>query len=147
MLVYTTEPLAGDVETIGPVTARLFAASSAVDTDWTVKLVDVRPDGYARRVCDGYCRARYRETQSRPSVLEPGRTYEYEIRLLPTAYRFRAGHRIRVEVASSSFPGCDPNLGTGGPFTEDGPGVQAEQTVFHDAERPSRLILSENRLR
>jgi putative CocE/NonD family hydrolase len=142
VLVYTTEPLARDVEAIGPVTARLFAATTAVDTDWTVKLVDVRPDGYARRVSDGYCRARYRESQSEPSLLEPGRVYEYEIRLLPTAYRFAAGHRLRVEVASSSFPGCDPNLGTGGPFTEDAEGVRAEQTVFHDADRPSRLLLA-----
>ncbi len=147
VLVYTSDSLAEALEIIGPVTASLFAATSAVDADWAVKLVDVRPDGYARRVCDGYCRARYRESQARPSLLEPGRAYEYEIRLLPTAYRFLAGHRIRVEVASSSFPGCDANLGIGGPFTEDAAGVRAEQTVFHDAERPSRLILSENRLR
>ena len=145
VLVYTTEPLDQDLEAIGPVTARLFAATSAVDTDWTVKLVDVRRDGYARRVSDGYCRGRYRESQSDPTLLEPGRVYEYELRLLPTAYRFAAGHCIRIEVASSSFPGCDANLGTGGPFTENVEGVQAQQTVFHDTERPSRLILSENR--
>jgi len=145
VLVYTSEPLDADLEAIGPVRARLFAATSARDTDWTLKLVDVLPDGYARRVCDGYLRARYRESQSEPSLLEPGEVYEYELRLLPIAYVFPAGHRVRVEVASSSFPGCDPNLGTGGPFTEDAPGVRAAQTVFHDAARPSRLILRENR--
>jgi hypothetical protein len=145
VLVYTSDPLERDLEAIGPVGARLWAATSAADTDWTVKLVDVRPDGYARRVCDGYLRARYRESQSEPSLLEPGEVYEYELRLLPIAYAFPAGHRVRVEVASSSFPGCDPNLGTGGPFTENVPGVRAEQTVFHDAARPSRLILRENR--
>jgi putative CocE/NonD family hydrolase len=142
VLVYTSEPLEADLTAIGPVRARLWAATSAVDTDWTVKLVDVRPDGYARRVCDGYLRARYRESQSSPSLLEPGRVYEYELRLLPTAYVFRAGHRIRVEVASSSFPGCDPNLGTGGPFTEDAAGVRADQTVHHDAARPSHVVLA-----
>jgi putative CocE/NonD family hydrolase len=147
VLVYTSEPLETDLEVIGPLSARLWAATSAVDTDWTVKLVDLLPDGYARRVSDGYCRARYRESQSAPSLLEPGRVYEYEVRLLPTAYVFRVGHRVRVEVASSSFPGCDPNLGTGGPFTEAAAGVRAEQTIFHDARRPSHILLpvQENR--
>ncbi len=142
VLVYTSEPLVDGLEAVGPVSARLWATTSAVDTDWAVKLVDVQPDGYARRVCDGYLRARYRDSQSEPSLLDPGRVYEYEIRLLPTAYRFRAGHRVCVEVASSSFPGCDPNLGTGGPFTEDAPGVRASQAVHHDAERPSHVVLT-----
>jgi putative CocE/NonD family hydrolase len=144
VLVYTSEPLDAPLEVIGPVTARLWASTSALDTDWAVKLVDVLPDGYARRVSDGYCRARYRDSQSDPSLLEPGQIYEFELRLLPTAYVFHPGHRVRVEVASSSFPGCDPNLGTGGPFTEDAEGVRAEQTVYHDAGRPSQLIVSEN---
>lgn len=141
VLVYTSAPLEGDLEVTGPLHARLWASSSAPDTDWAVKLVDAYPDGYARRVSDGMIRARYRESQSHPQPLEPGRVYEYEIRMLPTAYVFRAGHRIRIEVASSSFAAYDRNLNTGRRLGEDATGETAEQLVYHDAERPSHVLL------
>ncbi len=142
VLVFTSAPLEEDVEVVGPVSARLWATSSAVDTDWMVKLVDVRPDGYARPLSHGMVRARYRESQSAPKLLEPWALYEYVITLLPVANRFRAGHRIRVEVASSSFPAFDRNLGTGNPLGADHAGVTAIQFVHHDAEHPSQVVLS-----
>lgn len=143
VLVYTTEPLDVDLEVTGPVSAVLFAATTARDTDWTVKLVDVRPDGRAINVADGILRARYRESLSDPAPVEPGRVYEYRIELGATSMRFKAGHRIRVEVSSSNYPCYDRNLNTGGPLGEDGIGdrIVATQTVFHDASRPSRVRL------
>jgi putative CocE/NonD family hydrolase len=141
VLVYTSRELDGDVEVIGPLSARLWAATDAVDTDWTVKLVDVRPDGYARRVSDGIVRARYRQSQSQPSLLEPGAVYEYVITMLPTAYVFRAGHRLRVEVASASFPACDRNTNSGNRLGADTRGIRATQRIYHDAERPSHVLI------
>jgi putative CocE/NonD family hydrolase len=142
VLVYTSDELEHDLEVVGSVTARLWAATDARDTDWTVKLVDVLPDGYARRVSDGLVRARYRESQTEPTLLERGRPYEYAVTMLPTAYVFRAGHRLRVEVASATFPGCDRNLNTGNRLGADVAGVVAEQTVFHDVDRPSHVVLA-----
>ncbi len=143
VLVYTTGPLDADLEVTGPVSAVLFAATTARDTDWTVKLVDVHPDGRAINVADGILRARYRESLSDPAPVEPGRVYEYRIELGATSMLFMAGHRIRVEVSSSNFPCYDRNLNTGGPLGTEGIAdrVVATQTVFHDASRPSRVRL------
>lgn len=141
VLVYSTPPLAGDLDVIGPVEARIWAGSSAPDTDWFVKLVDVGPEGRADRVAEGMIRARYRDSDAEPSLLEPGRVHEYRIDLGPVGARFRAGHCIRVEVASASFPQFDRNMNTGGPFGVETSGVPARQQLFHDAERPSHLIL------
>ena len=121
----------------GHVRARLHAASSAVDTDWIIKLVDVGPDGRVFRLVDGMIRARYRESQASPTLLEPERVYAYDIDVGPVSNLFRAGHRIRIEIASASFSEYDPNLNTGGPAAEETAGIPARQRVFHDADRPS----------
>jgi hypothetical protein len=129
------------VEVIGPVTVKLWAASSAPDTDFTAKLVDVEPSGYARNLTDGIVRARYRESTARGSLIEPGRVYEYTIDLWATANVFKAGHRIRLEISSSNFPRFGRNPNTGRPVAGDGELRPAMQTVFHDAERPSHVVL------
>src|SRR5262249_8998995 len=141
VLVYSTPPLAQHTEVTGPVVAHLWAATSAPDTDWLVKLVDVYPDGYAFRLSEGVLRARYRESQEHPMLLEPGRVYEYTIELAPVGNLFRAGHRIRVEVASASFPQYDRNMNTGHAFGEDTVGVAAVQLVYHDRAHSSYVEL------
>jgi len=93
-----------DTEVTGPVSIRLYAASSAPDTDFMAKLLDVWPDGYAQRLCDGMVRARFREGMDDPSPIEPGRVYAYDINCWNTSQEFKKGHRIRLEVASSAFP-------------------------------------------
>jgi putative CocE/NonD family hydrolase len=141
VLVYTSPPLERDTEITGPVVAHLWAATSAVDTDWVVKLVDVHPDGYAFPLSPGMIRARYRESQSRQKLLEPDRVYEYTIEMRPVGNLFKAGHRIRVEIASAIFPEFDANFNTGGVFGTESKGIVATQRVFHDAERPSHVVL------
>jgi putative CocE/NonD family hydrolase len=141
VLVYSSPPLDHDVEVTGHVRARLYAASTARDTDWILKLVDVHPDGQVFRLVDGMVRARYRESAATPSLLEPGRVYAYDVDVGPISNLFRAGHRIRVEVASASFSEYDPNLNTGGPAAEETGGVPARQRVLHDADHASHLVL------
>ena len=121
----------------------LFAATTARDTDWTAKLVDVYPDGRAINVADGILRARYRDSLSSPALPAPGTVYEYRVDLGSTSNLFKAGHRIRVEVSSSNFPAYDRNLNTGNGLGDEriGDCVVATQTVFHDSARPSRIIL------
>ena len=139
--MFSTPPLERDTDLIGPVSARLWAASTAPDTDWVVKLVDVAPDGYAFPLSIGMIRARYRESQSCQKLLEPGRVYEYTIEMRPVGNRFKAGHRIRVEVASASFAEFDRNMNTGNAFGADSVGRPATQLIFHDASRPSHVVL------
>ena len=142
VLVYTSEPLAEDLAVIGPVTVRLWASSTARDTDFTAKLVDVHIDGIAHNVLDRIVRARYRNgSKSAASLITPGETYEYTIPLGDTATVFRRGHRIRLEVSSSNFPHFDRNLNTGHPLGQDAAMVTATQTIFHDAAHPSYLEL------
>lgn len=142
VLVYTSEPLAADTEVAGPVTLDLFAASSAVDTDFTAKLVDVLPDGTAYNLTEGILRASYRgSTKAAPVPLEPGRVYEYTIDLWSTGNVFLKGHRIRVEVSSSNFPRFDRNLNTGQRAATSATFVKAANTVLHDAAHPSALVL------
>ena len=141
VLVYTTPPLERDVEVTGPVTVSLWAASSQPDTDFTAKLVDVCEDGCARNLTDGIIRARYRESASNPSLLEPGKAYLYTIDLWATSNVFPAGHRIRVEVSSSNFPRFDRNTNTGGVIAEDAGFKPALQTVLHDSQHPSHITL------
>ena len=141
ILVYSTPPLAADVEVTGPVQVRLWAASSAVDTDFTAKLVDLWPDGRAYNLIEGIIRARYRESASQAKFIDPGRIYEYRIDLGATSNVFKAGHRIRVEVSSSSFPKWDPNLNTGHPIGMDAEIKVAAQTIYHDRDRPSQIML------
>jgi putative CocE/NonD family hydrolase len=141
VLCYTSVPLARDMDVVGPVTARIWAVTDAPDTDWLVKLTDVAPDGSVMRLAEGMVRARYRDSQARPSLLEPGRPYPFDIDVGPVGDRFRTGHRIRVEVASASFPQFDRNLNTGGPFGHEAAGRTAHQRILHDAAHPSAIVL------
>ena len=141
VLVYSTPPLPADVEVTGPISVTLWIASSARDTDFTAKLVDVFPDGTARALNDGILRARYREGKTRTVLLTPGQPTEMTIDVGATSNLFKAGHRIRVDISSSNFPRFDRNPNTGGVFGEDSELLRAEQTVFHDAGHPSRLVL------
>ena len=141
ILVYQTPPLEQEVEVTGPVVLKLWAASNAPDTDFTAKLIDVHPDGLAVNLCYGIIRARYRDGYENPSLIERGRPYEYTVEMMPTGILFRRGHRIRLDVASSDFPNFDRNHNTGADFWSDSDMRVAHQTVFHDRERPSRLIL------
>jgi len=141
VLVYSSEPLTDDLEITGPLSAQLFAASSATDTDFTVKVVDVWPNGYAQNIQDGIIRARYRSSKTHPSLLTPGEVYEYTIDLWATSHVVKPGHRLRVEVSSSNFPHYDRNLNTGGALFKESNFKRATQTIFHDAAHPSRVIL------
>jgi hypothetical protein len=142
VLVYTTEPLARDLEVTGPISLTLWVASSATDTDFTGKLVDVWPDGTSRALNDGILRMRYRKGKSNPELLTPDSPVAITIDLGATSNLFRAGHRIRLEVSSSNFPRFDRNPNTGAVFGEDGELRRARQRVFHDSGRPSFVTLA-----
>ena len=141
ILVYQTDPVEEPVEVTGPITVHLWAASSARDTDFVVKLLDVWPEGFVQELCYGIVRARYRESFASPSLIEQGRTYEYTIRVNPTGNLFRRGHRIRLDVSSSDFPNFDRNHNTGGDDYAESTLVTARQTIYHDRQRPSRVVL------
>lgn len=141
VLIYTSEELAGDLEVTGPVTVHLFASSSAPDTDFTAKLVDLRADGTPVGVTDGIIRARHRDPARPPEFLVPGDVYEFAIRCNPTAYLFKKGHRLRLEISSSNFPAFARNLNTGNDIATDQEIRVAHQAIFHSADYPSRLIL------
>lgn len=143
VLVFTSEPLAQETEVTGPVQVRLWAASSAPDTDFVGRLCDVHPDGRSINLTDGIIRARHRGmAQGEPaSLLEPGRPYEYEIDLWATSNLFKAGHRIQLQITSSCFPRWDRNPNTGHDHGADAELAVARQTVFHDRERPSCVVL------
>jgi predicted acyl esterase len=148
VLVYQTEPLPQDVEVIGPVDVTLFASSTAVDTDFTAKIVDVYPpskdypSGYELNITDGVIRARYRNSMVKPELMKPGEVYKLKIEPFPTANVFKKGHRIRVDVSSSNFPRFDVNPNTGEPLGMDRRTFVADNTVYHDAKRPSQMVLS-----
>ena len=141
VVVYSTELLPEDVEVTGPLVAQVFVASTARDFDVTAKLVDVAPDGFARNVAEGIRRARYRHGTERPVELPPGEVAEIEVDLMATSNVFLAGHRIRIEIAASNWPRFDRNPQTGGVIAEATELCPARQTVFHDAARPSRIVL------
>ncbi len=141
VLVYQTEPLAADLEVTGPIKVELFATSSAPDTDFMAMLLDVWPSGFSQRLSDGMVRARFREGMDCPSLIEPGTSYRYEIDCWNTAHVFRAGHRVALQISSAAFPKFDRNLNTGAPLGMTSEMAVAEQTIHHDAARPSALIL------
>jgi putative CocE/NonD family hydrolase len=121
---------------------KLFAASSAKDTDWTAKLVDVAPDGFARNVQDGILRARYRDAiGNQGTLIDPGKVYEYTIDMWATSNTFLPGHRIRLEISSSNFPRFDRNLNTGEDAANGTRMVTAKQTIYHSAQYPSHVVL------
>lgn len=141
VLVYTSEPLEQGMEVTGPIELVLYVSSSARDTDFTGKLVDVYPDGTGYNVQEGILRARYREGYERKVWLEEGEVYELHIDLQATANYFAPGHRIRVEVSSSSFPRWERNLNTGGNNYDETEWTLAENTVHHEGERASHILL------
>lgn len=141
VLVFTTPVLTEPVQVCGPIKATLWAASDAVDTDFMVRVLNVHPDGFSQRLCDGVVRARFRDGMERPTLIEPGRVYEYEIDVWTTCQTFLPGHAIRVEVMSASFPQWDRNPNTGGELGKTTEGRPARQTIYHDAARPSRVVL------
>ena len=147
VLAFETEPLVEQVEVTGPVTVHLWVSSSAPDTDFTAKLVDVYPpsddypDGYQMGLCDSIIRCRYREGWDREVFMKPGVAYPVTIALPPTSNLFAAGHRIRVDVSSSNFPRLDLNPNTGEPMGRHTHQVVAEQTIHVDADHPSHVVL------
>jgi putative CocE/NonD family hydrolase len=143
VLVYTSEPLRGDLVLLGDVTLELYASSTAPDTDFTARLCNVDRNGVSTNLKEAVMRARYRDSLSQPMLLEPGEIYRFSIPLGPIGVRLEAGTRIRLDVSSSDFPQWDRNLNTGGPLFEEeaSAAVVATQAVFHDAARPSRLLL------
>lgn len=141
ILIYTSAPLVEGLPVTGNVTVRLFARSTAQDTDFTAKLIDVFPDGSAINISNGIQRASFRESLEAPTPIVPGRIYEYTIRLWPTSNLFAPGHRIRVEISSSDYPQFDPNPNTGESFGTTTQWRKATQTIVHDAAHPSALIL------
>jgi len=142
ILVYTGEPLLEPLDVIGPVRFIGHVATSAADGDVMAKLLDVHPNGFAQRLCDGMVRLRYRGGHERIQSVTPGAVYEVEIALWDTAQRFLPGHRIRLEIAASAHPKFAVNLGTEGDQSTQTAGVIANNTLHHDAERPSRLLLT-----
>jgi uncharacterized protein len=141
VLVYSTPPLEKDTEVTGPVKLILWAASDAPDTDFTGKLVDAYPDGKAYNLCEGILRARTRLGRQKAPLLRAGQAEKFEIDLWVTSNVFLSGHRIRVEVSSSNFPRFDRNPNTGHEFGADAEMVTAHQTILHDAEHSSHLLL------
>jgi len=141
VLVYTTPVLENSVEVTGPIEVHLWAASSAPETDWSAKLVDVHSCGYARNVQDGIIRVRCSGQDGQTGQTARGTVHEYVIDLAATSNVFRAGHRIRVEISSSSFPRFARNPNTGHPLGEDDEVRPATQTISHDAEHPSHIVL------
>jgi putative CocE/NonD family hydrolase len=145
--VFQTEPLDEAVEIAGPVTLRLFVSSSAQDTDFTAKLIDVHPsgaavpEGFHLNLTDAILRMRFRDGAEVPDLIEPGRVYEIAIELPPTANRFERGHRIRVDVASSNFPQFDVNPGTGEPLGRHTQHLRARNAIHIGPAHPSRLTL------
>ncbi|MGA2427130.1 MAG: CocE/NonD family hydrolase [Candidatus Acidiferrum sp.] len=141
VLVYSTKPLAEDMEATGPVTLELWAKSSVVDTDFTAKLVDVAPNGLALNLTDGILRMRYRDSQEKPEMMNPDQVYKITVDLWATSNVFKKGHILRLEVSSSNFPRFDRNLNTGAEQATSREFVSATNTILHDTEHPSALVL------
>jgi len=141
VLVYSTPPLAFDLEVTGFVRLELYAATSAADTDFTAMLVDVDTTGYSRYLADGIVRARYRTSTERAERVESGRVYQYSIDLWATSNLFKKGHQIRLYVSSSNFPRFNRNSNTGIPVFDATGMLKATQSIYHDSEYPSALVL------
>jgi putative CocE/NonD family hydrolase len=147
VLVFQTEPLQEDMVVVGPIEVILYASSSAVDTDFTAKLVDVYPPsedfpaGFDMNISDALIRASYRDDRQTRSLIEPGEVYRLVIRPFPTANVFKKGHRIRIDISSSNFPRFDVNPNTGEPLGENRRMIKADNTIYHDADRASHIVL------
>jgi hypothetical protein len=145
VLVYTTLPFPRDVEAAGAVTVHLFASSDARDTDWTAKVLDVDPNGYAMNLTDATLRARYRNSFEHPEMLTPGEVYEFTIDVGYTDNIFLKGHRLRLEISSSNFPAFSRNTNTGNQPEKDAQFKVAHQTIYHGPNRASYLELRESK--
>jgi putative CocE/NonD family hydrolase len=141
VLVYTSTALPNDTEITGPTTVDLWAASSAVDTDFTAKLAVVKPDGAVVNLNNGILRTSFRDSLSNPTPVTPNTPVAYRIQIWPTSYEFRAGDRIRLEISSSDYPQFAPNPNTGEPFGTSAATVPATQTILHDAAHPSIITV------
>jgi hypothetical protein len=141
ILVYSTGPLEKPLTFAGPLSAVLYASSSARDTDWFMRLMEVDEEGKIFMLVEGKIRARFRRSMKKPELLEPGKVYEYGLDLWQTGITIPKGHQLRVEVASASFPVFSRNLGTGGHNEKDTEYVTAEQTIYHNAQYPSHVLL------
>jgi hypothetical protein len=133
--------LTAETEVTGPVMLDLFARASTVDTDFTAKLVDVWPNGFAQNLTEGILRARFRNGTVAPEPLEPGKIYEYKIDLWSTSNVFLKGHKIRLEISSSNFPRFDRNLNTGKDAASSSDFVKSDITIYHDGAHASALLL------
>src|SRR4030095_726433 len=147
VLVFETKPLPEDLEVTGSIVAHFYISSSAPDTDFTVKLVDVWPpntdfpEGVALNVADSIVRTRYRNSFETAELMQPGNIYEIEIETYPTSLVFGKGHRIRIDVSSSNFPRFDPNPNTGEPLNAHTHIKVAENVVYNDREHASHVVL------
>ncbi|MFI6365531.1 CocE/NonD family hydrolase [Nocardia sp. NPDC050630] len=141
VLTYTTDPLDTDTEVTGPITVKLWASSTAPDTDFVARLEVVAPDGSAVNLNNGIIRAAFRDSLSDPSLLVPGQPYQFTIKIWPTSYQFKAGDRIRVAISSSDYPQYAPNPNTGEPFGDSARTQPATQMIFKDSEHPSSVIV------
>jgi putative CocE/NonD family hydrolase len=147
VLVFRTGPLDEDVEVTGTVEVKLWVKSTAPDTDFTAKLIDEIPPnpdypfGFDLSLGDSIIRTRYRESLERPKLMEPGQVYPVTLQLYPTSNVFKKGHRIRLDVSSSNFPRFDLNPNTGDPPGDFRRMVPADNTVIHDVEHPSKVVL------
>ena len=141
ILVYTTDPFAEGVEMTGSIETTLYVASDARDTDFTVKVVDVYPDGRAYNLDETILRARYRDGFDKAVMMENGKVYKLNLSPMATSNFFAPGHRIRIEVSSSNFPRFDRNLNTGGKNYDESTGVVAHNQVFHTTSYPSQIRL------
>jgi putative CocE/NonD family hydrolase len=141
ILVYTSEPLTKPLTFAGPIEGVLYASSSARDTDWFMRLSEVDKEGRIFELVEGKIRARYRRSTRKPVFLKPGEVYKYDIDMWQTGIIVPVGHRLRVEVASASFPVFSRNLNTGGHNEKDTYYVPAEQTIYHNAKYPSHVLL------
>jgi len=147
VIVFQTSPLEQDLEVVGPIVVKLFAASSAPDTDFTAKLVDVYPPsrdyprGYEMNLTDGIMRARYRNSPEKPEMMKSGEVYQFRIEPFPTANVFKKGHRIRIDISSSNFPKFDVNPNTGEPLGMNRRMEIATNTIYHDGDHQSMVVL------
>jgi putative CocE/NonD family hydrolase len=141
VLIYTTPAFEHDFEVTGPVNLDLYVSSSEVDTDFTAKLVDVWPNGFAQNLTEGILRMRYRDSQAQPKLMNPGQIYKIKIDMIATSNLFLAGHKLRLEVSSSNFPRFDRNLSTGEDQALSTRIAKAENIIFHDKDHPSALMI------
>ncbi len=141
MLVYSSDVLAEGIEVTGTLTASLYVSSTALDTDFTVKLIDVYPDGRAFNIQEGVMRMRYRDSLRESKLMTPGKVYKIDIDLNASSNYFAKGHQIRIEVSSSNFPRWDRNLNTGGNNYDETKWIKADNTIYHSKQYPSKIIL------